>query len=170
MNAVVLTEHEWIRVENRVAMARSRKTNRGGRTDLEPVETTVIARVGHVDPACKRARGAHIVARDVGLETREAGWPCSACVTDDMLATYPRPEPPDPSRVPPTADQAADYGHLVAAVTVARSAGTLTLASPDVWATVEATITSVKTKGEWHYAGLHDRIERGRSALKEIGQ
>lgn len=71
MNAVVVTRHVWTRTAVPRLLAAYARVG-------EEVETFT----GHADADCPKARGAEIVARDVPLNERAAGWPCAACIPD----------------------------------------------------------------------------------------
>lgn len=68
--AAVVTRHTWTRTISR----REWRSQHVG----QEVETDTA----HTDPACPRARGQQIVARDVALDTAAAGWPCPTCIPD----------------------------------------------------------------------------------------
>lgn len=78
--APVVTEHEWERFER----AQGKR----------PATSTLVRyRTAHADPKCRKVKASEIVARDVAIDTREAGLPCSYC-WPDVVPSVGDPAPP----------------------------------------------------------------------------
>lgn len=79
--AAVVTERHWDRPVRSIVRRRHQST--------EPVQTESVAtRDAHIDPNCPAIQSGRIVARNVSLSSRDAGWACETCAYGAPVPTH----------------------------------------------------------------------------------
>lgn len=164
--AAVVTEHQWERTENRVAIARQ-KRNAGRRKVVDPIPPDLVPvafRLGHLDAKCTSAKAGTVVATEIPFTSAESGMPCSTCAMPH-LTFAPRVDPVvDPNR-PPSALTISTWTALAVHVFKLRHPG-----EPDTTTMrrVVAARAALEEGGRWTHTELLAAIDRGERTLERI--